>query len=73
MDAWINIFGVEQNGVKSLTTSRQSLVVSILSAGTFFGALSAGPLADKIGRKWGMVASCIVFSLGVGVSSLDFG
>lgn len=32
--------------------SRLSLIVSILSVGTFFGALAAGLLADWTGRKW---------------------
>jgi MFS family permease len=41
--------------------------VSILSAGTFFGALLAFPMGDMVGRKWGIVCSCVVFSLGVGL------
>jgi len=83
MDAWVETFGTMENGKKTLTTSNQSLVVSILSAGvsrdalfiadriniqTFFGALAAGPVADRMGRRYGMIFSCMVFSLGVGVS-----
>jgi MFS transporter, SP family, sugar:H+ symporter len=41
--------------------------VSILSAGTFVGALLAFPLGDKIGRKWGLVSACVIFCLGVGL------
>lgn len=41
--------------------------MSILSAGTFFGALLAFPLGDKIGRKWGLISACVIFSLGVGL------
>jgi MFS family permease len=41
--------------------------VSILSAGTFFGALLAYPMGDMVGRKRGIVTSCVVFSLGVGL------
>ena len=44
---------------------RQSLIVSILSAGTFFGALIAGDLADFIGRRLTIIAGCAVFMLGV--------
>jgi hypothetical protein len=33
MDAWIETFGTGPAGSKALTTSAQSLVVSILSAG----------------------------------------
>ncbi|KAF2732347.1 general substrate transporter [Polyplosphaeria fusca] len=46
-------------------TWQKSLIVSILSAGTFFGALAAGPIADWIGRRTTIIAGCIVFSLGV--------
>ena len=43
-----------------------SLIVSILSAGTFFGALMAAPFADLLGRRWGLFTSCaVVFNLGV--------
>lgn len=44
---------------------RQSLIVSILSAGTFFGALAAGDIADFIGRRLTIIAGCAVFMLGV--------
>lgn len=40
-------------------------MVSILSAGTFFGALLAAPMGDFLGRKWGIVAASLVFSVGV--------
>lgn len=33
-----------------VTSSQKSLIVSILSAGTFFGALLSAPVADGIGR-----------------------
>jgi MFS family permease len=40
--------------------------VSILSAGTFFGALLAAPTADILGRRWGLFSSsAFVFNLGV--------
>ena len=48
-----------------LSTSNTSLISSILSAGTFFGAIIAGDCADFIGRKWTIVAACVVFSVGV--------
>jgi MFS family permease len=47
------------------TTAEQSLIVSILSAGTFFGALFAGSLADWIGRRSTIITGCGIFSLGV--------
>jgi MFS family permease len=42
----------------------QSLTTSILSAGTFFGAILAGDLADFIGRRTTIIAGCVVFSVG---------
>lgn len=39
--------------------------MSILSAGTFFGALFAGSLADWIGRRTTIITGCVVFSVGV--------
>ncbi|KAF1988877.1 putative transporter, partial [Aulographum hederae CBS 113979] len=46
--------------------SEISLIVSILSVGTFVGALAAGYLADITGRKWGLILSAgIPFNIGV--------
>ncbi len=42
----------------------QSLVTSILSAGTFFGAIAAGDIADFIGRRLTIIMGCIIFSIG---------
>ncbi|KAF2087084.1 general substrate transporter [Saccharata proteae CBS 121410] len=46
-------------------TWQKSLITSILSAGTFFGALFAGSLSDWIGRRPTIISGCIVFSAGV--------
>jgi sugar porter (SP) family MFS transporter len=43
----------------------KSLITSILSAGTFFGAVLAGDLADWFGRRTTIILGCIVFSVGV--------
>ncbi|KAI4196951.1 MAG: hypothetical protein LQ350_006204 [Teloschistes chrysophthalmus] len=48
-----------------LESWRDSLITSILSAGTFFGAIIAGDLADHIGRKLTIIIGCFVFSIGV--------
>jgi sugar porter (SP) family MFS transporter len=42
----------------------QSLTTSILSAGTFFGAILAGDIADFIGRRTTIIAGCLVFTVG---------
>ncbi|KAG4219149.1 hypothetical protein PC116_g32371, partial [Phytophthora cactorum] len=47
-----------------LPSSTQSLFTSILSCGTFFGALVGGDIADFIGRRPTIIAGCFVFSAG---------
>ncbi|QIW94547.1 hypothetical protein AMS68_000065 [Peltaster fructicola] len=46
-------------------TWQKSLIVSILSAGTFFGALMSGALADWIGRRTTIILGCLIFCCGV--------
>lgn len=95
MPNWLETFGkpttdkVNHPSGFFITSSQQSLVVSILSAGTFFGklhylnscfvfiepnptsqgALAAAPVADHIGRKWGLILSTIVFDIGVAMQT----
>ncbi|BGP33023.1 hypothetical protein JCM10296v2_004812 [Rhodotorula toruloides] len=52
-------------GHTALSSSRNSLIVSILSAGTFFGALMAGDIADRIGRRPTIITGCLVYMAGV--------
>lgn len=47
-----------------LPSWKKSLITSILSAGTFFGALIAADLADFIGRRKTIIAGCGVYMLG---------
>lgn len=47
-----------------IPTSHKSLIVSILSAGTFFGAILAGDLADWFGRRTTVIAGCFVYGIG---------
>ena len=56
---------VEGPDATELTSSHQSLIVSILSAGTFFGALIGGDMADIIGRKWTVIFGCVIYMIGV--------
>jgi len=49
----------------AITSSQTSQIVSILSAGTFFGALGAAVIADRIGRRWSLIVSSGIFSFGV--------
>jgi sugar porter (SP) family MFS transporter len=55
----------EKDGLPDVTSSQSSMIVSLLSAGTFFGALGAAPIADKFGRRMGMVIESVVFVFGV--------
>jgi sugar porter (SP) family MFS transporter len=52
-------------GAEAISSSHTSLIVSILSAGTFFGALAAGDLADIFGRRITIIAGCAVYLAGV--------
>lgn len=49
----------------NVTSTQSSMIVSLLSAGTFFGALGAGPTADSIGRRLAMIIESVVFIFGV--------
>jgi len=54
-----------QKDAFALPAWQKSLIVSILSAGTFFGALIAGDIADWLGRRFTVIAGCVVFIVGV--------
>jgi MFS family permease len=48
----------------SVSSRDVSLVTSILSAGTFFGAIAAGDIADFIGRRTTIILGCLIFCIG---------
>lgn len=51
---------------ESFSSSEKSLIVSILSVGTFFGSLGAPILSDTIGRRWTLIISTlVVFNVGI--------
>jgi predicted MFS family arabinose efflux permease len=50
---------------ENVSPGQTSLIVSILSAGTFFGALLAAPLGDKLGRRMSLIIAVAVFCFGV--------
>ncbi len=56
-----------------LPSWKKSLITSILSAGTFFGAIIAGDLADFIGRRTTIIAGCFIFMLGVILQTISTG
>lgn len=55
----------DSTGNLTVSPAQTSMIVSILSAGTFFGALGAAPTADTIGRRLGLIVSTAVFTFGV--------
>ncbi|KAN0098913.1 high-affinity glucose transporter [Hyaloscypha variabilis] len=68
MPFWDRTFStgfIDGHGNLNITASQSATIVSILSAGTFFGALSAAPVADIFGRRFGLIASTLVFIFGV--------
>jgi sugar porter (SP) family MFS transporter len=64
LGAPIFINAVEGVGAKAISESNQSLIVSILSCGTFFGAIIAGDVADFMGRKWTVILGCLIYIIG---------
>ena len=69
MPFWLEGFSngfTNSEGEPALSGSDESLIVSILSLGTFLGALTAAPCADFFGRRMGLIVSTgVVFNLGV--------
>jgi sugar porter (SP) family MFS transporter len=63
MKYFINM--IEGPGQPALSSSHSSLIVSILSAGTFIGAIIAGDISDAFGRRTTIILGCIVFIIGV--------
>ncbi|KAK3385861.1 general substrate transporter [Podospora didyma] len=66
----IFIHAVEGMEATKVGESHTSLIVSILSCGTFFGALIAGDVADWIGRKWTVILGCFIYMLGVAIQMI---
>ncbi|OBW68852.1 MAG: Uncharacterized protein AUREO_010700 [Aureobasidium pullulans] len=56
---------IEGAGATTLSGPHNSLITSILSAGTFFGAIIAGDVADTIGRRWTVIMGCAIYMIGV--------
>ncbi|KAK9453365.1 general substrate transporter [Dipodascopsis uninucleata] len=66
MKPFVKHYGeIGSTGSYALPSGRKSLIVSILSAGLFFGALSIAYFADRFGRRAGLILACLIFSFGV--------
>ncbi|TIA43509.1 general substrate transporter [Aureobasidium pullulans] len=55
-----------------LSTSEQELVTSLTSGGALVGAVFAGLVADKYGRKMPIYAACVVFVIGTLLQAAAF-
>lgn len=44
-----------------LSTFQEELIISMVSLGAIFGAISAGPLSDRVGRKKIVLSSSLIF------------
>jgi SP family sugar:H+ symporter-like MFS transporter len=70
---WLDQFSTgyrdEKTGQLAISPAQSSEIVSILSAGTFFGALFAAPFADKIGRRKSLMLAVGIFSFGVALQT----
>ncbi|KAF9237151.1 MFS transporter [Melanogaster broomeanus] len=64
---------IEGPTATELTGSHNSLITSILSAGTFFGALIAGDCADWYGRRPTIIAGCAIYTAGVALQAASHG
>ena len=64
------IHQIQGPGSHKLTSPHSSLIVSILSAGTFFGAIIAGDVSERIGRKWTVILGCGIYIAGVVIQML---
>jgi len=57
----------------TLSADTKSTITSVLSAGTFFGAIMAGDLADYFGRRFTIILGCLVFIIGVALQTASYG
>jgi MFS family permease len=68
MDAFRKQFSTDykdwKDGLPNVSPEQSSLIVSILSAGTFIGAIAAAPIGDRLGRRISLIIAVAIFSFG---------
>ncbi|KAF1987900.1 putative MFS monosaccharide transporter [Aulographum hederae CBS 113979] len=60
-----NFADTTKDGKPAFSNSRSGTIVGLLSIGTLIGALAAGPIADRIGRRFSIIFWNIIFCVGV--------
>ncbi|KAF8866522.1 general substrate transporter [Acephala macrosclerotiorum] len=79
MDAFKRDFGKPNSKEKDAyrgylyTSTDKALITSILSAGTFCGAMAAGYISDRIGRRNTITLGCIIYTIGVVLEVITHG
>ncbi|KAJ3895370.1 general substrate transporter [Lentinula edodes] len=70
MPDFVQRFGQENpDGSFTLSSSRQSIITSLLSAGTFVGALGQAFTADRFGRRPTILIWAAIFTIGVAIQT----
>jgi MFS transporter, SP family, sugar:H+ symporter len=71
MQSFARDFGTPQepDGKPGFITAVRGLFISILSIGTFCGALTAPFICDNVGRRWGIIITCVIFSVGIAIQA----
>ncbi|QDS73922.1 hypothetical protein FKW77_007696 [Venturia effusa] len=57
------------NSLFKPSESETGAVVSVFTGGGFVGAMFAGPLGDRLGRKWTILMGSVIFCLGGGLQT----
>jgi len=74
MPDFVRVMGESDgSGGYVLNSDRQSIITSLLSAGTFFGALGQTLTSDRIGRKGSIIFWSTIFTIGVIIQVSSFG
>ncbi|GAA5890416.1 hypothetical protein JCM6882_002913 [Rhodosporidiobolus microsporus] len=63
---------LQPDGTYEISTATDSLITSILSAGTFVGALAAGPILGFFGRRVGLGIYLLLFAAGVAMQTAAY-
>ncbi|KAF9056071.1 general substrate transporter, partial [Panaeolus papilionaceus] len=70
MPDFINRFGeLGADGKMFLSSERQSIITSLLSAGTFVGALGQAFTSDRFGRRGSILIWAAIFTIGVAIQT----